>query len=63
MNYGTRNSRAKVILGKPVLQLSLTGELINEYSSTQDASLHTKINQSNISACARGVRNLAGGFK
>jgi hypothetical protein len=63
VNYGTRNNRAKAILGKPVLQLSPTGELINEYISTQDASLHTKINQSNISACARGVRNYAGGYK
>lgn len=49
---------------KVVLQFSLDGQFIAEYPSTREASRQTGINQSNISACCRGIkkRSIVGGF-
>lgn len=51
-------------VNKPVLQLDKdTGEVIREWESATDASLKLGINNSHISACCRGKRNSAGGFR
>jgi hypothetical protein len=42
------------IHSKPVIQLSLDGEFISEYPSTQEASRVTGVLHSSISICARG---------
>lgn len=47
---------------KPVIQLSLLGEFIAEYSSQADAARITNIKQSNISKCCKGERKTTGGF-
>lgn len=47
---------------KKVLQINPNGEIINEYYSVKNASDETGINEGNISNCARGVVNSAGGY-
>lgn len=61
-NYGTRNERAgatnKIVQingkgSKPVLQLSLSGELIREWPSTAECG-RNGFNQGAVAACCRG---------
>lgn len=61
-NHGTRNERIGVAnkiantngkLSKRVLQLSLSGELIREWPSTQECG-RNGFNQGNVAACCRG---------
>ena len=57
-NYATRNERvAKAntngIRSKPVLQLSLDGDLIREWPSTRECG-RNGFNQGNVAACCRG---------
>lgn len=57
-NYGTHNERsAKTrtngIRSKRVLQLSLSGDLIREWESTQECG-RNGFNQGNVAACCRG---------
>lgn len=54
-NY--KHPRARI-----VLQIK-EGVVIAEYFSTREAHKKTKITQSNISECCRGIRTHAGGFK
>ena len=49
-------------LSKPVLQIK-DGKIIGKFAGTADAHRKTGINQSNISACCRKKRNIAGGFQ
>ena len=65
-NYETRNKRASKALtngklSKPVLQLSLTGELIREWPSAAECG-RNGFNQSSVAACCRGKRKSAYGF-
>ena len=69
-NYGTRNERAgKAIskantngkLSKPVLQLSLDGELIREYPSMAECA-RNGFCQGHVSRCCRGERKSHKGF-
>lgn len=65
-NYGTRNERVgKAMtngkLSKPVLQLSLTGDLIREWLSTMECE-RNGFDHGNVAACCRGERNSAYGF-
>lgn len=46
-----------------VIQLTLNGEFISEYSSIVDASKSTGIDKTAISHCCRGVSMTSGGFK
>lgn len=46
-----------------VLQLSMTDEVIKEYNSMKQASDDTGIDSTNISRCANGNRETAGGYK
>ncbi|MBO7526481.1 MAG: HNH endonuclease [Clostridia bacterium] len=47
---------------KKVAQYDIDGNLINIYNSVINASKETNISQANISSCALGKRNKAGGF-
>ena len=57
-NYGTRTERTS----KRVLQLSLTGELIREWESTQECG-RNGFNQGNIVSCCQGKRKSHKGFR
>ena len=66
-NYATRNERIfeKTTNGKcskPVLQLSLTGELIREWPSTMECE-RNGFNSSHVSACCRGKEKSHKGFR
>ena len=65
-NHGTRNERiSKAMtngkLSKPVLQLSLTGELIREWPSVSECE-RNEFNQGYIAACCRGELKQYKGF-
>ena len=71
MNHGTRNERAgKAIskaltngkLSKRVLQLSLSGDLIREWESTNECG-RNGFNQGAVAACCRGERKTHKGFR
>lgn len=47
---------------KHVFQIK-NGEIIAQFNGTNEAGRKTNINQSNISACCRGIRNTAGGYQ
>lgn len=49
--------------GIELYQLTLDGEIIRKWDSATKASLSLNINQANISSCANGNRNHAGGFR
>lgn len=49
--------------GKKVLQYSLNGEFLEEYSSANQASLRTGIDHWSICACCRGEYRQAGGYQ
>jgi len=53
----------KSLTVKQVVQLSLDGEYISEFSSIKDAERQLKINHSNISAACLGKYNHAGGYQ
>ena len=70
-NYGTRNERAgkaiskantNGIRSKKVLQLSLSGELIREWESTNECG-RNGFNQSAVAKCCRGEKPQYKGFK
>ena len=66
-NYGTRNERifektTNGKLSKPVLQLSLTGELIREYPSIKEAE-RNGFNHCNICQCCNGKQKTHKGFR
>ena len=61
-NHGTRNERVAKALSKPVLQLSLTGEVICEWPSTNECERNGFYN-SHVSACCRGERKTHKGFR
>lgn len=62
LNHGTRNERAAKALSKKVLQLSLTGELIKEWESTQECG-RNGFNQGAVAACCRGEQKTHKGFR
>lgn len=57
VNYGTRTEKTS----KPVLQLSLTGEIIREWPSTKECG-RNGFNQSYVSSCCLGKYKQAYGF-
>ena len=66
-NYATRNERVSKTmtngkLSKPVLQLSLSGDLIREWESTAECG-RNGFNQSAVSKCCRGEKPQYKGFK
>jgi hypothetical protein len=52
----------KKVLSKPVLQFTLDGEFLSEYSSVKEASQKTGTIKQNISSNLRGKYKSAGGF-
>ena len=64
----TRNRMSQAQTGNhnrpqtPVLQLSINGELIAEYSSIHEAGRQTGCNNCSICNCCKGNRKSAGGF-
>ena len=56
VNYGTRTEKTK----KPILQYSLDGEFIREWSSTTDVGIEVK---KGINNCLRGRAKSAYGYK
>ena len=72
-NYGTKIQRARVKQRgrtgggkrnyKPVLQMDLNGNIINEYKSMAEAQKMTNTHINGIVACCKGRRNKAGGYK
>lgn len=66
-NHGTRNERiSKAMtngkLSKPVLQLSLSGELIREWPSTMECG-RNGFNQGHVWACCNGKEKTHKGFR
>lgn len=66
-NYGTINQRISKAntngkLSKPVLQLSLTGELIREYPSIHECE-RNGFEHSNVIRCCKGKQKTHKGFK
>lgn len=61
-NYGTRNSRCAVKMGKTVYQFQ-DDELVGIWQSTKLAGKVFGISPTNIADCARGIKNSAGGYK
>ena len=57
-NYGTRTERTS----KPVLQLSLSGELIREWPSTQECG-RNGFSQSAVCQCCNGKQKTHKGFR
>ena len=61
-NYATRNERAGKALSKKVLQLSLTGDLIREWESTNECG-RNGFNQGAVSRCCNGKLPHYKGFR
>ena len=66
-DYGTRNERVSKAmtngkLSKPVLQLSLSGELIREYPSAAECG-RNGFNQGHVVECCNGKRKTHKGFR
>ena len=61
-DYGTRNERVAKAQSKRVLQLSLSGDLIREWSSTRECG-RNGFNHQLVSACCNGKRKSHKGFR
>ena len=53
-NYGTINERAAKAKSKPVLQLSLSGELIREWPSTREIERQLGFDHGAVAKCCNG---------
>lgn len=62
-NYGTRNERRAAKQSKPVLQLTLNGQLVREWPSMNEAQRLGGYNQGKISLVCVGKRNIHKGYK
>ena len=61
-DYGTRTERIAKARSKPVLQLSLSGELIKEWPSVSECG-RNGFNQSSVCQCCQGKRKTHKGFR
>lgn len=61
-NHGTRNERISKTQSKKVLQLSLTGELIREWESTQECG-RNGFDSGHVAACCNGKLKTHKGFR
>lgn len=61
-NYGTRNSRISESLSKPICQYDLSGVLIKQWKSSEEASKELGIDSSSIRKCCRGKQKTCGGY-
>lgn len=62
-NYGTRTERATKKLSKPVLQLDLDNNLVEQHPSARAASRKTGVNSASIIMVCNNKRKTAGKFK
>ena len=72
INFGNRNKLAGDKLkdiflnredcSKPILQLDLDGNIVNEYPSIHEAERQTGFKNQNICNCLKGKRKTCGGF-
>ena len=61
-NHGTRNERSAKARSKPVLQFTLSGELIREWESTRECG-RNGFCQSAVTQCCNGERKSHKGFR
>ena len=61
-NHGTRNERSAKARSKRVIQLSLDGEFIKEWPSTNECG-RNGFDQGAVAACCRGERKSHKGFR
>lgn len=61
-NWLKANEGVKKKCGKPVMQFTKDGELVNEYCSVGEASRQTGTNKGNIISCCKGKYGSAGDF-
>lgn len=59
----TKDDKIKMRRPKPVIQLTLNGEFIKEWSEMQEAAKAIGVTPPNISDCIRGKQKSSGGFK
>lgn len=57
------NNAGGISVRKACERLSDSGLVLEEYESVSDAHRKTEVNLANISACCRGLRETAGGYK
>ena len=67
INWGTRNTRVSAAntngkMSKAVAQLTLDGQLVAKWPSTNEAG-RNGLNQGNVAACCRGERKTHGGYR
>lgn len=61
INYGTHNERVAEKLSKPVLQFTIDGRLLKEWSSASECC-RNGFGKGNVAACCRGKRKSAYNF-
>lgn len=61
INYGQRTIKQQISQSKPIIQLSLNGDIIKQYNGIAEAKRATGIG--NIHKCLDGSRKKAGGYK
>jgi hypothetical protein len=61
--YGDRLERAISKQCFPVEQIDLDGNVVKRYPSLKEANRQTGVSAGNISACTRGKKKTAGGYK
>ena len=61
-NYGIRTERSAKVLSKPVLQLSLSGDLIREWNSIAECG-RNGFSQGDVCLCCRGKQKTHKGFR
>lgn len=62
MDYSRVWKKSAESRSKPVIQLTLNGEFVNEYKSGWEAERQTGISQGNISSCCLGKYKSSGGY-
>ena len=61
--YGTGMDRRKLIISKPVVQMTLDGKFISNHQSIIDANRDTGIARASIRDCCSGKYKHAGGYR
>ena len=59
----TLSKKSRKLISKSIIQLSMSGEVIKEWSSTMDVERELSINHASITQCCKGKRKSAGSFK
>ena len=62
-NHGTRNKRISEYQSKPVVQISMTGEILNTFPSASEAEKTIGVRGGHIGSCCQGKRKTAHGYR